>query len=124
MLGLANSRMKDFFDIWILARECEFDGLILGEAIRATFDRRSTKLNAEIPQSLTETFSADPVKSRQWYAFTSKNLRKREDKGLSEIVGFLKGFLEAPLMAAGKGEKFNFIWPAAGPWREKRGKPK
>jgi hypothetical protein len=43
-LDLPNSRMKDFHDVWTLARNLEFDGQLLSEAIRRTFERRKTKL--------------------------------------------------------------------------------
>lgn len=65
MLGMANSRMKDFYDAWALAREFEFDGLLLSRAIAATFERRRTNLPAEIPLAFTDSFSTDHAKSTQ-----------------------------------------------------------
>ena len=68
-LGRANSRMKDFYDIWILARSHEFDGVRLARAIAATFARRKTGIPSERPDALTPAFAEDQTKQRQWTAF-------------------------------------------------------
>ena len=68
-LGRANSRMKDFYDIWILARSHEFDGVRLARAIAATFARRKTVIPSERPDALTPAFAEDQTKQRQWAAF-------------------------------------------------------
>jgi predicted nucleotidyltransferase component of viral defense system len=68
-LGLANSRLKDFYDIWVLARTCEFKDDRLARAIRATFDRRKTEIPADRPDALTEAFANDQTKIKQWTAF-------------------------------------------------------
>jgi predicted nucleotidyltransferase component of viral defense system len=68
-LGRANSRMKDFYDIWILAQSCEFDGDRLARAILATFARRTTEIPAEPPDALTQAFAQDKTKQQQWTAF-------------------------------------------------------
>ena len=64
-LGIANSRMKDFFDLWVLARGFPFEGPTLSRAIGATFRRRKTDLPAEAPLALTAEFGADPGKVKQ-----------------------------------------------------------
>lgn len=61
-LGTANSRMKDFFDIWMLAREQTFSMARLRRAIVATFERRKTALPQGVPTALTEAFLKDPEK--------------------------------------------------------------
>ena len=68
-LGLANTRLKDFYDIWVLARTYEFKDDRLARAIRATFDRRKTAIPTERPDALSETFANDPTKIQQWTAF-------------------------------------------------------
>jgi predicted nucleotidyltransferase component of viral defense system len=68
-LGRANSRMKDFYDIWILAQSCDFDGDRLARAILATFARRTTEIPAEPPDALTPAFVQDKTKQQQWTAF-------------------------------------------------------
>jgi hypothetical protein len=57
LLGGANSRMKDFYDVWFLSRRFEFDGQTLVQAMRATFDRRKTKLPTGIALALTQEFA-------------------------------------------------------------------
>lgn len=68
-LGRANSRMKDFYDIWILSRSFRFDDDRLAQAIAATFARRETTVPTELPDALTPAFAADEQKQKQWRAF-------------------------------------------------------
>jgi predicted nucleotidyltransferase component of viral defense system len=67
-LGLLNSRMKDYFDLWLLSRLYEFDGGVLLRAIMATFRHRETTLEFQ-PVGLTDEFASDPAKDTQWKAF-------------------------------------------------------
>ena len=69
MLGRANTRMKDFYDIWILAQSYAFDDDRLACAIAATFARRKTEIPAERPDALTPAFASDASKQAQWAAF-------------------------------------------------------
>lgn len=73
MLGQANSRMKDFYDIALIGRRTELDGATLARAIAATFARRNTAIPTERPLALTSQFSEDAAKVRQWHAFLKKN---------------------------------------------------
>lgn len=68
-LGLANSRMKDFYDLWLLSQSFSFDDDRLARAIAATFARRETSIPAELPDALTPAFADDDRKQRQWSAF-------------------------------------------------------
>lgn len=68
-LGRANSRMKDFYDIWILSRSFTFDDDRLPRAIAATFARRGTPIPEELPDALSPSFAADTQKQQQWRAF-------------------------------------------------------
>ncbi|HEY5238598.1 MAG TPA: nucleotidyl transferase AbiEii/AbiGii toxin family protein [Rhizomicrobium sp.] len=70
-LGRANSRMKDFYDIWALSKVFAFDNDRLARAIAATFARRQTTIPTEVPDALTPAFAQDPAKQRQWAAFIS-----------------------------------------------------
>jgi predicted nucleotidyltransferase component of viral defense system len=67
--GMPNSRMKDYFDIWMLAQEFPFEGVDLVNAIRATFDRRRTEIPKLIPLGLSEEFALDREKGKQWESF-------------------------------------------------------
>lgn len=70
ILGRANSRMKDYYDVWMLTSAVELDPERLHRAIVATFARRNTAIPAEVPDGLSDGFAADPAKQRQWVAFT------------------------------------------------------
>ena len=73
VLGRANSRMKDYYDVWMLTSAFQLEPARLRRAIAATFARRSTVIPAEVPDGLSDSFSADPGKQRQWDAF-ARNL--------------------------------------------------
>lgn len=68
-LGRTNTRMKDFYDIWILSRNFEFTDDRLARAVKATFARRDTPIPIEAPDALTSAFAEDAVKQIQWRAF-------------------------------------------------------
>jgi hypothetical protein len=115
-LGMANSRMKDFFDLWIMGRVFSFDGNTLRSAIAATFSRRKTELPSTVPVALTATFSNDEAKKKQWSAFCTRGGLKDQASELQEVVKMLGGFLLPPLLAATRGEPFAEHWPPGGPW--------
>ena len=91
MLGLANSRMKDFYDVWILSRSYEFDDDRLPRAIAATFERRGTAIPLEAPLALTQAFAFDSGKQLQWAAFV-RDLAI-DIPALETVVTDLAGFL-------------------------------
>ena len=95
-LGMLNSRMKDYFDLWVLVTYAEFDNAILRKAIQATFERRSTPLPAKLPIGLSDEFANDGQKNKQWLAFLLKN--GIAPKPLAEIVTDLRNFLWPLLM--------------------------
>lgn len=72
-LGFANSRMKDFFDVWTVLNEFDISEEVLKSAIAATFKRRGTKIDNEMPLCFTEEFSFDERKSVQWKAYLRKS---------------------------------------------------
>jgi hypothetical protein len=94
VLGLANSRMKDFYDLAVIAARTELDGATLAQAIAATFSRRATPLPAEPPMSLKQAFGTDVAKQRQWAAFLDRNR------------------LSAPPLAEAVGLLYTLLWPA------------
>jgi predicted nucleotidyltransferase component of viral defense system len=114
-LGIANSRMKDFYDLAVLARAFDFDGSVLVRAIRATFARRKTPLPVVLPVGLTSAFAADPTKVTQWTAFGRK--ASASDIGeLAPVIAAMRRFAEAPLTAAASGDAFARHWLPGGPW--------
>ncbi len=70
-LGRANSRMKDFYDIWILSKTFDFAPDRLARAIAATFARRQAAIPIDRPDALTPDFAEDPLKQRQWAVFVA-----------------------------------------------------
>ena len=115
VLGMQNSRMKDFFDLYIFANQFQFDGGILVDAIRSTFKRRRTELPERMPLALADEFSGDSQKLVQWKAFLGKSGLQLDDD-FRIIINYLRDFLSLPLNAAAKGEKFNKNWKNGGPW--------
>lgn len=116
-LGIANSRMKDFYDLWVIARSFEFDGTLLSQAIRATFERRGTALPTEVPLALSEEFSDDPGKKTQWVAFLRRLGQAAGSVSLAEVTETLKEFLWPPALAAARDEVSKNLWAPAGPWK-------
>jgi len=95
-LGIANTRMKDFHDIWFVARRFEFDGPTLRKAIDGTFARRQTNL-PPVPEALTDAFANDPAKQVQWAAFLRRNGLTGLPERFSEVVDVLRTFFEPVL---------------------------
>jgi hypothetical protein len=102
MLGRANSRMKDFYDIWLLSRSYEFTGDGLARAIAATFVRRKTPIPTELPDALTRAFAADPAKVQQWSSFVDDVAVKPGD--LASVIDDLAAFVTPHAAAALKLE--------------------
>ena len=69
---LPTARLKDFYDIWILAQTYDFKDDRLAQAIAATFARRKTEIPTERPDGLTPAFANDPTKQQQWTAFVEE----------------------------------------------------
>jgi predicted nucleotidyltransferase component of viral defense system len=116
-LGMANTRMKDFYDLWVMARNFEFEEALLGRAIRATFERRGTALPTKVPLALSNEFSEDSGKKTQWSAFLRRLGREVGRTSLAEVVEALKEFLLPPVIAVGSAEALDRTWPPGGPWR-------
>lgn len=90
-LGIANSRMKDYFDLLALIREQAIEQPTQVDAVRATFQRRGTALPSGIPFGLSEDFAADAQKQAQWNAFLRRN--RIGAPPLAEVVGEIRDFV-------------------------------
>ena len=97
-LGMANSRMKDFFDLRALAHEGVLDARLLGDAIAATFQRRGTDVPLEVPLGLSDEFAHDAAKRAQWKAFLGKN--RLDAPTLGEVIEEVRRFVAEPLALA------------------------
>jgi hypothetical protein len=111
MLGYTNTRMKDFFDLEVIARRTELDGAMLAAAIAATFSRRQTAVPAEVPVALTAQFSEAAAKRRQWQAFLGKNRIAASD--LNDVVELLADLLWPPTQVAAANSPATAMWNSA-----------
>lgn len=100
MLGRVNSRMKDFYDIWILSRSFDFSDDRLARAIAATFDRRETSIPIDLPDALTDAFAKDQQKQRQWRAFVEGVAHNPGD--LTDVIAEIATFLMPHAVAAAR----------------------
>jgi predicted nucleotidyltransferase component of viral defense system len=114
-LGLANSRMKDFYDLAVLARKFEFDGELLVRAIRATFERRGTPVPTKLPAGLSSEFAEDAQKRTQWTAFLRKT-GAVQPQSLESVIAEVRRFAEQPLSATAGLQPPPRRWPPGGPW--------
>ena len=115
-LGMANSRMKDFYDVWLLSRLFEFDGSILFEAVSNTFERRSTSYPDGLPVAFTEEFSNDNQKQIQWKAFVKKSRAESVRKDLRTVIDVIVAFLHPVLMALQDNKVLLKNWNQCGKW--------
>jgi len=110
-----NSRMKDFYDIYLMSQHLDFQGLVLVQAVRGTFGNRHVDLPVNTPLALSSDFVALPSKAEQWTAFV-RGLQEDRPPSLTETVATLSGFLTPVLQAAAAGTAFDEHWPKGGPW--------
>jgi Nucleotidyl transferase AbiEii toxin, Type IV TA system len=121
-LGIANSRMKDFHDLRSLAELFAFEGKILSEAIRRTFERRKTPMPAvETPIIFTSEFFDNEAKKGQWNAFVSKNKQYVPPMTLQEVVAAIERFVMLLVRAKADDDMERWNWPARGPWSVREG---
>lgn len=113
------SRMKDFYDLWVISKQFSFDGTILAEAIKATFDRRKTTIPNDTPTALTDEFASDEDKLKQWRAFLKRSGLEGTSLALSRLVDELRVFLLSPLLSVASNKTFSRSWSDGGPWRSK-----
>jgi len=73
LLGMANSRLKDYFDLSVLMEREILDVDLLVRAIRATFERRNMTVPDGPPAGLTDEFAHDASRQSLWLAFLRKN---------------------------------------------------
>jgi hypothetical protein len=114
---MANTRLKDSFDLWKLFQTLNFNGPILAAALTATFRQRGTPLPTSPPAALTESFFADPTKQAQWKAFLRKGRLEAEAGVLDEVVKEIADFLLPPAYETASGASFGKNWMPGGPWR-------
>jgi predicted nucleotidyltransferase component of viral defense system len=99
-LGQSNSRMKDFYDIWVMSHEMEFDEAILAQAIYATFKRRQTAIPSEMPVGLSPEFAHDHEATKRWQFFIERNNLAYAPNTFAEVLSDLGKFLRPAMMLA------------------------
>ncbi|MEI6099191.1 MAG: nucleotidyl transferase AbiEii/AbiGii toxin family protein [Alphaproteobacteria bacterium] len=97
-LGLANSRMKDLYDLWTLPKSVDIEMAALADAIRGTFTRRGTIVPVSCPVGLSAEFFADSAKMTQWRAYS--NGTTLQGKPLDQVTSEIWSWLEAACKAA------------------------
>jgi len=100
LLGMANSRLKDYFDLWVLLDRERLDADILADALAATFERRSMPVPVKLPVGLSEEFADDRSRQAIWTAFLRKN--GLAPMPLSGVVAMLRENLGPALVGAAK----------------------
>ncbi|MCP3905198.1 MAG: nucleotidyl transferase AbiEii/AbiGii toxin family protein [Planctomycetes bacterium] len=113
--GVLNSRMKDYFDIWTLARSRAFDGAVLAEAVRATCERRGTPVEAE-PVAFSDEMMADRAKQAQWAAFRRRLRPTDAPESFADVVTAVARFLAPVAEAVAVGISLESRWEPGGPW--------
>jgi hypothetical protein len=118
-LGLANSRMKDFYDLWMLATIQSFRGPELRGSIAATFERRQTPLPTEVPVGLTPEFAERENTARMWDAFIRRLAVSgiAAPAGLLGAIGMIVSFVMPAATAASHGDQFDMVWSSEHGWQ-------
>lgn len=120
LVGTATSRFKDFYDIWVLARDFAFDGEIMKEAIAATFSRRQTLVPSEPPDTLCTEFWSQPSSLALWNGFLKRSEITGEMPGFAEVATSIVDFVLPPTEAAANGKPFALVWLPGGPWSQRQ----
>jgi predicted nucleotidyltransferase component of viral defense system len=115
-LGVLNSRMKDFYDIWVLSRTFDFQGKILAEAVEKTFEKRNTPVTLDAAL-FDPSFGKDSDKNIQWQGFIRKTKLINAPESFAEVIDAVKRFLEPLAASIVERRTFNSNWIAPGPWR-------
>ena len=124
-LGIVNSRMKDFYDIWALSETFVFDGAELQQAVTRCFERRGTHLSAETLDVFATAFYSNAARRDLWQAYGRQGgLFNAPPNDFEDIGRRVQSFLGPVYASIQAGERFDLHWPAAGPWQAHMGREK
>ena len=112
-LGELNSRMKDFYDIWLLSRQFDFDGKELAEAMRLTLEHRGTDI-PDVITAFTKAFIED--KQVQWKAFHKRLAQEHIPNDFNVVVAEVEAFLGAIISGLVSGSVLPNYWSAPDSW--------
>jgi type I restriction enzyme, S subunit len=116
VLGERNSRYKDFYDLYVFARQFSFVGERLKTAIGATFQRRHTGIEPALPAALAPRFYTDGERARQWRAYLTRNNLPGAPADWASVGELLQQFLARPWRAVADGRALSDTWLPRGPW--------
>ncbi len=120
VLGSKNSRMRDFFDIYVLSQRVTFEARPLVQALRATFERRHTPLPGGLPLALTGEFATGREKRAQWRGFLGKNGLTTAPEDLGIVINRVAAFLGPAIDAAGRISDLNATWRPGRRWMQRK----
>ncbi len=117
-LGIANSRMKDFYDVWLLSKLHEYEYSTLKQSLENTFQQRVTNIPKNRPVALTAEFYGDTQKQQQWKAFVRKSKIKVAPENLESLTNELSAFI-LPIFQQQLENDYE-IWMSGKGWLESR----
>lgn len=116
--GMLNSRLRDYYDIWLLSLSFSFDGPRLAEAIKKTCAHRDTPV-LERPVGLSTEFAAETARRTQWRAFLRKSTLEGAPDDLATLVEDVGKFLGPVAQSLAHDSDFHKAWDPSGPWKPK-----
>jgi hypothetical protein len=116
-LGQRNSRFKDFYDMYAIAGAFHFERPTLVQAVRATFERRRTPVQAELPEAFAAPFYADGPRASQWRAYVTRNSLPDAPADFAQVGDRIAAFLRPVWADLGSGSATAGDWQGGGPWR-------
>jgi len=114
--GELNSRLKDFYDLYVISKQFPFEGQRLTDAISATFERRRTPIDAAQPVALAPRFFADTARAAQWRTYLSRNSLPNAPADFSAVGEQIRAFLLPLWSALAERAAHSSHWPPGGPW--------
>lgn len=118
VIGERNSRLKDFYDLFVLSTQFEFDRRVLTNSICATFERRQTKIEQAIPVALTARFYADEGRAQQWRSYLKRSNLPNAPADFDQVGERLRSFLLPIWRGAAMKIAFNGHWQPGGGWKD------
>lgn len=115
-LGLLNSRMKDFYDIWLMMRQFKFKGANIASAIKKTFNNRKTDIPNKKPLFANEIYDEKSDRQTLWSAFLKKGDIQHAPETLSATAKEIENFLIEPIMALNENGNCDKTWKSPRGW--------
>ncbi len=116
-LGAINSRMKDFYDIWIISRQFDFKGERLRKALKRTFIQRNSELPKSSKLFAEEFYDEESDRQVMWKSFLTKNQINSAPEKLALVVKKINDFLTSPVKSILNNKEFDYHWNSPGPWK-------